>query len=98
MQFGKHFVNLKDKRISMKIKLMVIVSMVMAVAACKPSVPNSPDSSSYGKTVQPFHQIPAEDQEGGENPDQSNRNCRFLLVAIVITRLWYSFAGYISNV
>ena len=52
----------------MKIKLMVIVSMVIAVAACKPSVPNSPDSSSYGKTVQPFHQIPAEDQEGGGKP------------------------------
>jgi len=52
----------------MKIKLMIIVPMIMAVVACKPSVPNSPDSSSYGKTVQPFHQIPAEDQEGGGKP------------------------------
>jgi len=52
----------------MKIQLVIAASMILALAACKPSVPNSPDPLSYGKTIQPFHQIPAEDQEGGGKP------------------------------
>ncbi|MCC6915688.1 hypothetical protein [Nitrosomonas sp.] len=54
----------------MKIRLVIVASMILAIAACKPSTPNSPDSSTYGKTVQPFHQIPAEDQEGAGKPKQ----------------------------
>ncbi len=54
----------------MKIRLVIVASMILAIAACKPSTPNSPDSSTYGKTVQPFHQIPAEDQEGEGKPRQ----------------------------
>lgn len=54
----------------MKIRLVIVASMILAVAACKPSAPNSPDSSTYGKTVQPFHQIPADAQEGGGKPRQ----------------------------
>lgn len=52
----------------MKVQLIIVASMILVLAACKPSVPNSPDSSTYGKTIQPFHQIPAEDQEGGGKP------------------------------
>ena len=40
---------------------------VMLLAACggKPTAPETPDPEAYGKTIQPFHQIPAGDQEGG---------------------------------
>lgn len=31
----------------------------------KPTAPESPDPDAYGKTIQPFHQIPSGDQEGG---------------------------------
>ena len=39
----------------------------MLLAACggKPTAPETPDPEAYGKTIQPFHQIPAGDQEGG---------------------------------
>ena len=30
-----------------------------------PSAPETPDPDAYGKTIQPFHQLPADDQEGG---------------------------------
>ncbi|HRQ05837.1 MAG TPA: hypothetical protein PK580_07725 [Nitrosomonas halophila] len=52
----------------MKIKAIMAVSIMLALVACKPSVPDSPDSSTYGQTIQPFHQIPADDQEGGGKP------------------------------
>ncbi|MFO7579023.1 MULTISPECIES: hypothetical protein [Nitrosomonas] len=52
----------------MKIKAIMVVSMMLALVACKPSVPDSPDPSTYGQTIQPFHQIPSEDQEGGGKP------------------------------
>jgi len=53
----------------MGIKLIVSVAMVLALVACgKPSAPEGPDSATYGKTVQPFHQIPDSAQEGGGKP------------------------------
>ncbi len=52
----------------MKIQLIIAASMVMALAACKPSAPESPDPTTYGQTIQPFHQIPAEDQDGAGKP------------------------------
>jgi len=51
----------------MGIKLIISVAMVLALVACgKPSTPEGPDPSAYGKTVQPFHQIPDSAQEGGK--------------------------------
>lgn len=53
----------------MNIKIIIGVAMVLALVACgKPSAPEGPDSSTYGKTVQPFHQIPDSAQEGGGKP------------------------------
>jgi hypothetical protein len=52
----------------MKIKLIMAITMILILAACRPSAPDSPDPSTYGQTIQPFHQIPAEDQEGGGKP------------------------------
>ena len=51
----------------MKITQLVAVSAILALVACggKPTVPEQPDPEAYGKTIQPFHQIPAGDQEGG---------------------------------
>lgn len=49
-----------------KIHLCAIVAMAWVLVGCgKPSAPESPDPSTYGQTIQPFHQIPAEAQEGG---------------------------------
>jgi hypothetical protein len=52
----------------MKIKSIMAVSMLLVLIACRPSVPDSPDPSTYGQTIQPFHQIPDGDQEGGGKP------------------------------
>ena len=40
---------------------------MIIVAACggRPTAPETPDPDAYGKTIQPFHQIPSGDQEGG---------------------------------
>ncbi|MDT8363264.1 MAG: hypothetical protein RQ714_01255 [Nitrosomonas sp.] len=46
-------------------KLIIGATVVLALVACKPSAPEGPDPSTYGKTVQPFHQIPDSAQEGG---------------------------------
>ncbi|SFE37684.1 hypothetical protein [Nitrosomonas sp. Nm166] len=42
------------------------ISAVLALVACggRPTAPETPNPESYGKTIQPFHQIPASDQEG----------------------------------
>ena len=50
----------------MKITHFFVVSAIMFLAACgKPTAPETPDPDAYGKTIQPFHQIPSGDQEGG---------------------------------
>ncbi|MBX9896178.1 MULTISPECIES: hypothetical protein [unclassified Nitrosomonas] len=62
----------------MKITYLLAVSAVLVLVACggKPTAPESPDPDAYGKTIQPFHQIPAGDQEGGgkarSTEDKSN--------------------------
>lgn len=49
----------------MGIKLIISVAMVLALAACgKLSMPDGPDFSTYGKTVQPIHRISDSAQEG----------------------------------
>jgi len=42
-------------------------SVILTLVACggKPTAPESPDPAAYGKTIQPFHQIPAGGQEDG---------------------------------
>lgn len=51
----------------MRIKHLFVASAVMVLVACggKPTAPETPNPDAYGKTIQPFHQIPAGDQEGG---------------------------------
>lgn len=45
----------------------IAVSAILVLVACggKPTAPETPNPDAYGKTIQPFHQIPAGDQEGG---------------------------------
>ncbi|MCC7135084.1 MAG: hypothetical protein IT528_01605 [Nitrosomonas sp.] len=52
----------------MNIKLIIGVAIALALVACKPSAPEGPDPEAYGKTIQPFHQIPDSAQEGGGKP------------------------------
>ncbi|QOJ20240.1 MAG: hypothetical protein HRU77_05760 [Gammaproteobacteria bacterium] len=51
----------------MRITHLLAVSAVLVLVACggKPTAPETPNPDAYGKTIQPFHQIPADDQEGG---------------------------------
>lgn len=62
----------------MKMTHLFAVLAIFALVACggKPTAPETPDPEAYGKTIQPFHQIPAGDQEGGgkarSTEDKSN--------------------------
>ena len=62
----------------MRITQFLAVSAILALVACggKPTPPETPDPEAYGKTIQPFHQIPSGDQEGGgkarSTEDKSN--------------------------
>lgn len=51
----------------MRITYLLAISSILLLVACggKPTAPESPDPDAYGKTIQPFHQIPSGDQEGG---------------------------------
>ena len=49
----------------MKVHYIIVSLAVLALAACSPSAPETPDPDAYGQTIQPFHQLPAADQEGG---------------------------------
>ncbi|QOJ24316.1 MAG: hypothetical protein HRU78_12235 [Gammaproteobacteria bacterium] len=51
----------------MRITYFLAVAAVLVLVACggKPTAPETPNPDAYGKTIQPFHQIPAGDQEGG---------------------------------
>jgi len=47
----------------MKYTVLVAIFMVFAFTACgKPTAPESPDVSSYGQTIKPDHNVPAEHQ------------------------------------
>ncbi len=53
----------------MRIRDILAGTVVLAFTACGgPSAPETPDPEAYGKTIQPFHQLPAGDQEGGGKP------------------------------
>lgn len=61
----------------MRIAYLFAVFIASALIACgKPTAPETPDPDAYGKTIQPFHQIPSGDQEGGgkarSTEDKSN--------------------------
>jgi len=45
--------------------LAASVILTLVAYGGKPTAPESPGPAAYGKTIQPFHQIPAGDQEGG---------------------------------
>ena len=45
----------------MKYSVLIAIIMVFAISACgKPTVPDSPDVSSYGQTIEPDHNVPEE--------------------------------------
>jgi predicted small lipoprotein YifL len=48
----------------MRLTILVTILMVFALAACgdKPTAPESPDPSTYGKTIEPDHNVPEEDR------------------------------------
>ena len=53
----------------MRLTILVTILMVFALAACdeKPTVPDSPDPSTYGKTIEPDHNVPDEDRKSHES-------------------------------
>ena len=51
----------------MKFPLLAIIVMTLSLFACgKPTAPETPDPSTYGKTITPDHHIPEKDQEKSE--------------------------------
>ncbi len=47
----------------MKYTVLVAILLAFALTACgKPTAPDSPDVDSYGSTIQPDHNVPAEHQ------------------------------------
>ncbi|MDC8445015.1 MAG: hypothetical protein LV471_03700 [Nitrosomonas sp.] len=50
----------------MKFRNFLALSIALMLIACggRPTAPETPDPDAYGKTIQPFHQIPSGDQEG----------------------------------
>ncbi len=53
----------------MRLKVLVTILMVFALSACgdKPTAPESPDPSTYGKTIKPDHNVPEEDRLSHES-------------------------------
>ena len=53
----------------MRLTILVTILMVFALAACgdKPTVPESPDPSTYGKTIEQDHNVPEEDRKSHES-------------------------------
>jgi predicted small lipoprotein YifL len=49
----------------MRLALIISILMVFALAACgeKPDAPDSPDPTTYGKTIEPDHNVPEEDRK-----------------------------------
>lgn len=47
----------------MKLNLIFAALLAFALVACgKPTAPDSPDVDSYGQTIKPDHNVPAEHQ------------------------------------
>ncbi len=47
----------------MKFKIILAALFSLALVACgKPTAPDSPDADSYGTTITPDHNVPAEHQ------------------------------------
>ncbi len=59
-----NLITLKREEADMN-RLIIGTALALALVACKPSAPVGPDADAYGKTIQPFHQIPDSAQEGG---------------------------------
>ena len=61
-----HIINacITKRSMFMKLKAIIIAALfALTLAACgKPTAPESPDADSYGKTIQPDHNVPEEHQ------------------------------------
>lgn len=53
----------------MRLSVLFTILMAFALAACgdKPTAPESPDPSTYGKSIEPDHNVPEEDRESHES-------------------------------
>ena len=52
----------------MRLTILVTILMAFALTACgdKPTAPESPDPSTYGKTIEPDHNVPEEHRKSYE--------------------------------
>ena len=53
----------------MRLTILVTILMAFSLAACgdTPTAPESPDPSTYGKTIEPDHNVPEEDRKSHES-------------------------------
>lgn len=50
----------------MKLTVLAAALVLFAAAGCKPSTPEAPDPSAYGKVITPDHEVPKEHQDSQE--------------------------------
>lgn len=50
----------------MKLTFLAAALVLFSAAGCKPSTPESPDSSAYGKVITPDHHVP----KGHQDPQE----------------------------
>jgi len=50
----------------MKLTIFTAALLALFLSACKPTVPDSPDPSTYGKAIKPDHHVPEEHQDSNE--------------------------------
>ena len=53
----------------MRITVLVTILIAFSLVACgdKPTAPESPDPSTYGKTIEPDHNVPEADRKSHES-------------------------------
>ncbi len=50
----------------MKLTLLAVLLVLFTAVGCKPSIPESPDPSAYGKVITPGHHVPKKHQDPQE--------------------------------